>query len=244
MRFDQPDPYEGSYNLADPQSLNRYSYVQNDPVNFVDPMGLNPVSPGTTFSSGILWTIWYGNNFDGWNIVHQFFEPYGGDQSNASQTFAKDLDFVRDFYKIYRNRFYGCMKEIFGDKVARAIGRQTLKNAPFVDMSRSRNQMPYGGWGSVSNEDLTRGRYGTVKIANDITNVPTPKGGPVSAYEMKIRTYAHELGNLLAGRLVGDIAGADAAYGLPGGMVGSITGQRDPDAGARFESCTIGRFVS
>jgi RHS repeat-associated protein len=40
IRFSQPDPYDGSYSLADPQSLNRYSYVQNDPVNFVDPSGL------------------------------------------------------------------------------------------------------------------------------------------------------------------------------------------------------------
>jgi RHS repeat-associated protein len=39
-KFDQPDPYNGSYNLADPQSFNRYAYVQNDPVNFVDPTGL------------------------------------------------------------------------------------------------------------------------------------------------------------------------------------------------------------
>ncbi len=35
-RFDQPDPYDGSYDLADPQSLNRYSYTQNDPVNFTE----------------------------------------------------------------------------------------------------------------------------------------------------------------------------------------------------------------
>lgn len=40
-RFDQPDPYDGSYNLTNPQSLNRYSYTQNDPVNFVDPFGLD-----------------------------------------------------------------------------------------------------------------------------------------------------------------------------------------------------------
>ncbi|HYX29184.1 MAG TPA: RHS repeat-associated core domain-containing protein [Pyrinomonadaceae bacterium] len=39
-RFDQPDPYEGSYNLSDPQSLNRYAYTQNDPANFVDVTGL------------------------------------------------------------------------------------------------------------------------------------------------------------------------------------------------------------
>ena len=44
-RFDQPDPYGGSYELTDPQSLNRYSYVLNDPVNLTDPTGLNPQDP-------------------------------------------------------------------------------------------------------------------------------------------------------------------------------------------------------
>ena len=39
-RFDQPDPYEGSYDLSDPQSFNRYAYTQGDPVNFTDPSGL------------------------------------------------------------------------------------------------------------------------------------------------------------------------------------------------------------
>ena len=39
-RFDQPDPYEGSYDAGNPQSFNRYAYVQNDPVNFIDPSGL------------------------------------------------------------------------------------------------------------------------------------------------------------------------------------------------------------
>src|SRR6202008_2772318 len=40
-RFDQPDPYVGSYNFTNPQSFNRYAYVQNDPVNYVDPLGLD-----------------------------------------------------------------------------------------------------------------------------------------------------------------------------------------------------------
>ena len=39
-RFDQPDPYDGSFHLADPQSFNRYPYVTNDLVNFTDPTGL------------------------------------------------------------------------------------------------------------------------------------------------------------------------------------------------------------
>ncbi len=52
MRFDQPDPYAGSMSLADPQSLNRYAYVQNDPVNFVDPSGLNLEAPSGQCGSG------------------------------------------------------------------------------------------------------------------------------------------------------------------------------------------------
>ncbi|HKP37789.1 MAG TPA: RHS repeat-associated core domain-containing protein [Pyrinomonadaceae bacterium] len=36
-RWTSPDPLGGS--IGDPQSFNRYSYTQNDPVNFVDPSG-------------------------------------------------------------------------------------------------------------------------------------------------------------------------------------------------------------
>jgi RHS repeat-associated protein len=40
-RFLQPDPLGlGAADFSDPQSLNLYSYVGNDPVNFVDPSGL------------------------------------------------------------------------------------------------------------------------------------------------------------------------------------------------------------
>jgi uncharacterized protein RhaS with RHS repeats len=40
-RFTTPDPYRASGGPADPQSWNRYTYVQNDPVNFSDPSGLD-----------------------------------------------------------------------------------------------------------------------------------------------------------------------------------------------------------
>jgi len=39
-RWTSPDPYKGSMSLGNPQSFNRYSYVVNDPINFVDPDGL------------------------------------------------------------------------------------------------------------------------------------------------------------------------------------------------------------
>ncbi|HEU4596604.1 MAG TPA: S8 family serine peptidase [Pyrinomonadaceae bacterium] len=70
-RFDQPDPYEGSYDLGNPQSLNRYAYVGNDPVNFVDPTGL--YQRCTTGSNGAVTCVEVGGgpgvSLDGGPVV-------------------------------------------------------------------------------------------------------------------------------------------------------------------------------
>jgi RHS repeat-associated protein len=42
-RWMSPDPYGGSYDPTNPQSMNRYSYVLNNPLSFVDPEGLQVV---------------------------------------------------------------------------------------------------------------------------------------------------------------------------------------------------------
>jgi RHS repeat-associated protein len=39
-RWTTPDPYLGSMDLSNPQSLNRYAYVGGNPVTFIDPLGL------------------------------------------------------------------------------------------------------------------------------------------------------------------------------------------------------------
>lgn len=44
-RFTKPDPYEESVDSADPQSWNRYSYSENDPVKYGDPLGLYLTDP-------------------------------------------------------------------------------------------------------------------------------------------------------------------------------------------------------
>jgi RHS repeat-associated protein len=42
-RWLAPDPYTGSYDLTNPQSMNRYAYALNNPTSMLDPSGLDPV---------------------------------------------------------------------------------------------------------------------------------------------------------------------------------------------------------
>ena len=44
-RWMSPDPYSGSYDFSNPQSLNRYSYVLNNPLSAADPSGLFILPP-------------------------------------------------------------------------------------------------------------------------------------------------------------------------------------------------------
>ena len=88
-RFTTVDPLGmAATSLMSPQSLNLYAYVENDPVNFVDPNGLNAAGAGTSYGyfshpmgvayyvDGVLsdarlaWAHIWGNNAD-W-ITHSF----------------------------------------------------------------------------------------------------------------------------------------------------------------------------
>jgi RHS repeat-associated protein len=65
-RFMQPDPISG--NIGNPQSLNRYSYVQNDPVNLVDPEGLFPNIAGAITSALTGFSLTHQVSAGGWTV--------------------------------------------------------------------------------------------------------------------------------------------------------------------------------
>ncbi|MBZ5508627.1 MAG: RHS repeat-associated core domain-containing protein [Acidobacteriia bacterium] len=69
-RFMSPDPYHGSMDLGNPQSMNRYPYVGGNPINFTDPVGLDfgggdctlfDGSPGEAFACAS-WSWQWGVN--------------------------------------------------------------------------------------------------------------------------------------------------------------------------------------
>src|SRR5207245_3072528 len=53
-RFLSPDPYKASGGPADPQSWNRYAYVQGDPINYRDPSGLFILPPAWDYADATL----------------------------------------------------------------------------------------------------------------------------------------------------------------------------------------------
>lgn len=80
-RWTAPDPYSGSMEPSSPQSFNRYNYVNNDPVNKVDPTGLMAASEGW----GSVQNAWGGD--PGFNDPH-----FGGPGIVAGRMAQYDQD--------------------------------------------------------------------------------------------------------------------------------------------------------
>ena len=65
-RFTSVDPLGESGSVSDPQTLNRYSYVQNNPVNLIDPSGMMGMIPDATMSWEYISNAWANErNFGG-----------------------------------------------------------------------------------------------------------------------------------------------------------------------------------
>ncbi|MBK7706868.1 MAG: hypothetical protein IPJ30_14155 [Acidobacteria bacterium] len=70
-RWTSPDPYNGSASVGNPQSWNRYSYVESQPTNYVDPSGLRMAIPMYSCER-VLYIDWFVTvcTLTGWWIVN------------------------------------------------------------------------------------------------------------------------------------------------------------------------------
>ena len=112
-RFATPDPLAGT--IWNPQSLNRYSYVLNDPVNLVDPLGLD-------FDEWFLYeyfvtaivletmTVWGQAGV----LTPDNFDPTGF--PNQLSTFSSLMDFFGPL--VDEGALAECVKDLFGVTLA------------------------------------------------------------------------------------------------------------------------------
>jgi RHS repeat-associated protein len=76
-RWTSPDPYNGSMGVDNPQSFNRYSYVENQPTNFVDPSGLQIVT-GWAYTCFYACTFWWDCEPRGCQMVYVTYDDGRG----------------------------------------------------------------------------------------------------------------------------------------------------------------------
>ena len=221
-RWTSADPYRGSMTIADPQSFNRFSYVQNDPVNFVDPTGLVRV-----------WCVAYPIG-DGNYSTHcfEFPDPLFPREPNprGGRAPRNPRDVKRDFYRDYEKVLNDCIKQVFGADAAK-LPKQTLKNAPILNARHTGKQIgamsgaPY----SVGNSGPA-GPYDTVYIAREVFFGNTP-----NTLNAIYGTFVHELGNILDIRL-----NPNPPSGQLGMTYGNPNDPLDKDTGAALETCVFG----
>lgn len=151
-----------------------------------------------------------------------------------------DDELKKEFYKQYQVKFNRCVWEVFntdldGNVVGLAlyVQRQTIRNAPDVDMSRE-----FGAQGTIN---PNRGSRGTIRMSPSLHGWTLNSGQVVSDQEQWFRTYGHELANLIAERRFGQ----DAATNLLGTRAGikgdaNVSNVTDHDVGSRVEKCMFG----
>jgi RHS repeat-associated protein len=115
-RFMQPDPAGlNSSNARNPESLNRYSYVQNDPVNSIDPTGLDTEICEDKY-------IWIDNGFRQWIWSNRTCETLG----SGSYQYSRDAQSRNGGGGGSSNIFQTALQKLLVDKLTEALN--ILKN--------------------------------------------------------------------------------------------------------------------
>lgn len=252
-RWTSPDPYNGSMSLGNPQSFNRYSYVNNQPTNYVDPSGLVlryfdvdgglgcvlNQSDGKFHCTQYINRYWYDDGI-GSGGGSSGFEPSGGGGGGRDDLPSN----IRDFIKNNQGQIDRCVNFVFGQKadgtaskVAERMPGQTLKNAPKLSHEFTRSQLE--NYTSVPDTlaapGYKKGTNGTVYISKD--EYLGTNGKSMISNDQVARAFVHEWGNILAYRNTGNWS----EFGDPAGIGSSF---KDTDTGARFEKCVFGNVSS
>jgi len=81
-RFTSPDPLMASARISDPQTWNRYAYVRNNPINMIDPDGMDPITLNPS-----VFQYYQSMGWDTHEILNFFDSLPGANWSNSFYTY-------------------------------------------------------------------------------------------------------------------------------------------------------------
>jgi RHS repeat-associated protein len=183
-RWTSPDPYKGSMNLGDPQSINRFSYTQNQPTNFIDPTGLLAEGEACQLNPN-------DKDADG-NPLYQGTVINGRCQSHAGSTVQIYWNFP--IFGNYSNPFDYINR---GPDIV-AGGGETCGVNP-VTGNAGINRQPYNVVGNLRNDSKGSGEFGA------------PRGkGPHKGIDI-FGTLGQQVASFLGGKVT--FSGVRTGYG-------------------------------
>jgi RHS repeat-associated protein len=250
-RFLRPDPVTGS--RGNPQSFNRYAYAGNDPVNAIDPLGLQSYCFGyhvflvdVNSKGDQVGPVRYAGFIPVFCVDIPDLEGAGGGSGTQLNKGPK----AKFDYK----RFLKCLKDIFGVSITGQGGLpegfafdrdsggafEGVTSTGFVTTSVNATRFSserLGEFLAIVNHDPNGGpESGMVLrtnpkqgyIANDVAK--DPKNTDIALLAL----FIHELGNSLGSQL--KLKNPFSGYGAENKKYGIS----DPDIGAKFENCVFG----
>jgi hypothetical protein len=251
-RWLSPDPYNGSYNLADPQSLNRYAYLAGRPLAAVDSLGLDGgfwssilefISAGRYDPDDSKGTKGSSPSEDGYGVVNpghpyifsEYVSGYGGGGSN----FNTALLGVAAYFV-----------PTGGAQGARFTNAQIIRASLKQPQLRACSQSLFGSSSALTSSNAP----GISVISPSEMKDLTGKADSGGTYNSASRTvlfnseiyysqtlpfiyfqsnYLHEAGNLLSIEKYASPTAVGGRYGYKY--------PDDPDSGASYERCIFGQ---
>jgi len=237
-RFSSPDPLAGS--VANPQSLNRYAYVANDPVNLVDPLGLlMAIAPmrcddGTTRwfcpeggGGGGIWSPNDDRFFNEWMLCTyagicgreqplELVGGVGGGGGGGGRAIQRVIRLALSQVKLAK-----CLNRIFGP--GNILNNENLPSLKLVPRSEVEKKTDDWGHNAIATYEVPTAGRGTVLFGQEYFN-----DARVTDI-MRAATYTHEVGNILSVQRFGDPrAKSDPSL-------------NHSDTGANLENCVFGK---
>ena len=231
-RFNSPDPIAGS--IADPQSLNRYAYVRNDPIDLMDPLGLTVVFVCFEYA------LFYEDPQTGALEMIPFTEHCHWVGINLPERGGRGtLDRIKEIVNsaLQQSELADCLNKFFGPGTI-----LTNQNLPYVNATKSSEELRALG---RPKELVPESGRSTVYVASDVVNSPL-----LSKFKQGV--YLHEVANALAiQRFTNELDPNKRAFLGPLG--GPPTAEQvrqsqlpkgDRDIGREFEICVFGASAS